>query len=58
MKGRNSVTISIRVADSVHAMLVQLADKRGVTVSAYVKQKVEDYVARVDKTINNPVSKE
>ena len=52
MKGRNSVVISIRVSDSVNTMLKELATRRGVTVSAYVKAKVEDFVSRVNPSVN------
>ena len=50
MRGRNSVVISIRVSDSVYATIKGLADTKGMSVSAYVKQKVEDYALRVNTT--------
>ena len=46
-----SIMIGFRVSESVNSKLRELADKRGVTVSAYVKAKVEDFVNRVDNTI-------
>ena len=48
-----SVMIGIRVSESVNSKLKELADKRGVTVSAYIKAKLDDFVNRVEKTVNN-----
>ena len=46
MKGRNSVMIGIRVSDSVNTRLKELADKKGLSISAFIKWKVEDFVSR------------
>lgn len=61
MKGRNTTGISIRVSDSVYTILQELANKRGVSISAYVKAKVEDYIARLVNThsvitTNSPIA--
>ena len=45
-----SVMIGFRVSEDVNNKLKELASKRGITVSAYVKAKVEDFVNRVDQT--------
>ena len=51
-----SVMIGIRVSEAVNKTLEELASKRGITVSAYVKAKVEDFVNRIENT-TNPVNK-
>ena len=51
MKGRRGVMIGIRVSEDVNTILKELAQKRGVTVSAFVKGKVEEYATRVVNTI-------
>ena len=43
MKGRNSVVVSIRLDDSVYTIVKERAEKKGVTVSAFIKGKVEEY---------------
>ena len=54
MKGRNSVMIGIRVTDSVNTILSKMAEKKGMTVSAFVRGKVEEYA----RLANEPVTKE
>jgi len=44
MKGRHSVMIGIRVSEGVNTILEEIASKKGKTVSAFVKGKVEEYV--------------
>ena len=44
--------IGIRVSDSVNTTLKELASKKGMTVSAFVKWKVEDFVNRVNHSVN------
>lgn len=51
MKGRNSVVVSIRVDDSVYTILAEKAEKKGMTVSAFIKVKVEEY-ARLAQEFN------
>ena len=43
MRGRNSVMIGIRVSVSVNTILEEMAKRKGMTVSAFVKGKVEEY---------------
>ena len=52
MKGRNSVVVSIRLSDSVYTILKEMAGKKGMTVSAFIKGKVEEYtrLANVNTT--------
>jgi len=44
VKGRSSVVVSIRVSDSVYTVLKELADKKGISVSAFLKRKAETLV--------------
>ena len=52
MKGRNSVVVSIRIDDSVNTILVRMAEKKGLTVAAFIKGKVEEY-ARLATVTND-----
>ena len=54
MRGRNSVMIGIRVSVSVNAILEEMAKKRGITVSAFVKGKVEEYARLAVNTTATP----
>ena len=57
MKGRSSGVISIRVSDSVYTTLQELAGKKGLTVSAFIKEKVEGLVVKVgNHSVNNNVN--
>ena len=56
VKGRNSVMIGIRVSVSVNAILEEMAKKKGITVSAFVKGKVEEYARLAVHTIE-PVAR-
>ena len=47
-----STMIGFRVSESVNNQLKELADKQGVTISAYVKAKVEDFVNKTEGTFN------
>lgn len=52
MRGRNSVVVSIRVTDSVYTTLEEMADRKGLTVSGFIKSKVTEYarLANVNTT--------
>lgn len=52
MKGRNSVVVSIRVVDSVYTTLVRMAEKKGMTASAFIKGKVEEYTRLAEESVN------
>jgi len=43
MKGRNSTVVSLRLPDSVYTIVKEMADKKGVTVTAFIKAKIEEY---------------
>lgn len=47
MKGRNSVTITIRVPDSVHQLLEAKAKALDCSVHQLIKRKVEDYALKL-----------
>ena len=49
IKGRNSVMVGIRISEDVNTIIRGLADKKGMTVSGFIKWKVEDFV---DKAVN------
>ena len=57
VKGRNSVMIGIRVNVSVNTILEEMAKKKGMTVSAFIKGKVEEYVRLASVHTNNGVNK-
>ena len=42
MRGRHSVVLSIRIAEDVQTIIKELADKKGVSISAFIKGKVEE----------------
>jgi len=52
MKGRNSVMIGIRVSDAVNTILTKMAEKKGETVSAFIKGKVEEYARLANESVN------
>ena len=52
MKGRNSVVVSIRLDDSVYAILSEMAGRKGITVSAFIKGKVKEYARLADESNN------
>jgi len=52
MKGRNSVMIGIRVSEAVNTILLEMARKKGVTVSAFIKGKVEEYARLANESVN------
>jgi len=52
VKGRNSVVVSVRVDDSVYTILKRMAAKKGMTVSAFVKGKVEEYARLANESVN------
>ena len=56
MSGRNSVMIGIRVSVSVNTILEEMAKKKGITVSAFVKGKVEEYARLAREAV--PVKEE
>ncbi|KKN64745.1 hypothetical protein LCGC14_0488770 [marine sediment metagenome] len=41
--GRNSTVVSLRLPDSVYTIVKEMADKKGVTVTAFIKAKIEEY---------------
>ncbi|KKL66909.1 hypothetical protein LCGC14_2140290 [marine sediment metagenome] len=45
--------IGFRVSEGVNSQLKELADKQGVTISAYVKAKVEDFVNKTKEGVNS-----
>ena len=51
MKGRNSVVVSIRVTDSVYTILLKMAEKKGMTVSGFIKGKVEEYARLASEAV-------
>ena len=55
MKGRNSMVISIRVTDEIYGLILEQAEKRGVSVGEFVRGKVEAYAHSVN-TIKAEVS--
>ena len=56
MRGRHSVVLSIRIAEDVHTIIKELADKKGVSISAFIKGKVEEYARLAVHTIE-PVAR-
>ena len=56
MSGRNSVMIGIRIDVSVNTILEEMAKKKGITVSAFVKGKVEEYARLAKEAV--PVKEE
>jgi len=56
MRGRNSVMIGIRVSVSVNTILEEMAKRKGMTVSAFVKGKVEEYARLAREVV--PVKEE
>ena len=52
MKGRNSVMIGIRVSDAVNTILTKMAEKKGETVSAFIKGKVEEYARLANEIVS------
>ena len=54
--GRSSVMIGIRVSISVNTILEEMAKKKGVTVSAFIKGKVEEYARLAREAV--PVKEE
>lgn len=51
MKGRNSVVVSIRIPDDVYAMIEKMAEKKRVTVSVFIKGKVEEYARLTEEAV-------
>ena len=52
MKGRNSVVVSMRVDDSVYRILEEMANKKGITVAALIKGKVEEFARLASQSVN------
>ena len=52
MKGRNSAVVSVRLSDSVYAIVEEMAKKKGMTVSAFIKGKVEEYARLAEGAVN------
>ena len=52
MKGRNSAVVSVRLSDSVYAIVEEMAEKKGMTVSAFIKGKVEEYARLAQGAVN------
>ena len=50
MKGRNSVMVGIRISDEVNTIMKGLADKKGLTVSAFIRSKVEELASKAVNT--------
>ena len=53
MKGRNSTVVSIRVRDEDYEIVARLASKKELTVSAFLKEKLEEMVRKAVNTITN-----
>jgi len=49
MKGRNSTVISIRLDDDVYAVVKKWADRKELTVSAYIKKQINHSVDTMRK---------
>lgn len=54
MTGRNSTVIGIRVSKAVNTILMEMAEKKGMTVSAFIKSKVEEYVRLANEPVDKP----
>ena len=52
-KGRNSVMVGIRIPKAVNTIIEGLAATKGMTVSAFIKLRVEGLVSNV---VNQPKS--
>ena len=53
MKGRNSTTVTIRIADSVYAIVNGQAKKRGISINAFIKKKVEEYSEHTSSSVHS-----
>ncbi len=50
MNGRNSAVVSLRLSDSVYTIVGVMAEKKGMTVSAFIKSKIEEYARLADES--------
>ena len=51
-RGRNSVVVAIRIHKNTYTIVKEMADKKGVSVSAFIKSKVEEYARLAGETVN------
>ena len=51
-KGRHSIVVGIRISKAVNTILEKMAEKKGMTVSAFVKGKVEEYARLANEPVN------
>ena len=59
MKGRNSVMIGIRIAEDVYLIIQKLAESKEMTVSQFIKWKVEELSGKagsVNHLVNQSVN--
>ena len=59
IKGKNSVMVGIRISESNYKVLEGLASKKGMTVSGFIKGKVEGLVNTINivsHSVNNKSS--
>ena len=56
MKGRNSVMVGIRLGDDVHAIIKERADKKGLTVAAYITEQIMRSANGINHSVNNVVN--
>ena len=57
MKGRNTVMVGIRISDEEYGVLLEIAEKKGVSVSALIKGKVQGYIQRINEATKEPINK-
>ena len=57
MRGRHSVVLSIRIAEDVQTIIKELADKKGVSISAFIKGKVEELAVNTIEVRSRSVNK-
>lgn len=52
MEGRHSTVVGIRFGDDIFVILEEIADKKGITVSAFIKGKVEEFVRLAKQSLD------
>lgn len=53
-RGRNSVVVAIRIHTETYTIIREMANKKGVTVSAFIKGKVEEYARLAGESTTQP----
>jgi len=54
LRGRNSVMVGIRIPNGIYGIVLEQAQKKGVSIGAFLKQKVEAYALSVDSKSTQP----